>query len=470
MWSGIIVLPFMGHFHKMLSITKQVASKIMSYNKSKDIFLIYARKDEQACDIVFQILTKTGFSVWKDIYELGASDNFTESIKEAIDRAKVIIIIESAWIKENPYIQKEIKYAEQQSKKFIHIFTNNVDGQKSYRRMTFHVDFEMNDILFEEKLIFNLLTKGCVPNTKYLFEKGEELYKKANMSSLENHLDIKKLEEDAFLYMLRAADLGDESARMRIESSLWNIDITNMLSKYKLINASFIKELTENLYNRGEIIAEDETLTDVAQRGRGMECCAFKFMKRAIDLGYEGLDPRDYDWYFLDDKDFQECLDELGLSARLHPKKEPYKSPKRIESNQNPQIFISYKRETKNDVFPIKDIIEEQTKHKCWIDLDGIESDAQFANVIIKAINQAKVFLFMYSSKHTEIEDYENDWTIREINFAQKKKKRIVFVNIDGSKLTDWFELIFGTKQQIDAKSSKAMKKLCSDIQKWLSV
>lgn len=48
----------------------------------------------------------------------------------------------------------------------------------------------------------------------------------------------------------------------------------------------------------------------------------------------------------------------------------------------------------------------------------------------------------MYSSKHTEIEDYENDWTIREINFAQKKKKRIVFVNIDGSKLTDWFELI----------------------------
>ena len=198
MWSGIIVLQFMGHFHKMLSITKQVASKIMSYNKSKDIFLIYARKDEQACDIVFQILTKTGFSVWKDIYELGASDNFTESIKEAIDRAKVIIIIESAWIKENPYIQKEIKYAEQQSKKIIHIFTNNVDGQKSYRRMTFHVDFEMNDILFEEKLIFNLLTKGCVPNTKYLFEKGEELYKKARRGETierkEREVEINKIE------------------------------------------------------------------------------------------------------------------------------------------------------------------------------------------------------------------------------------------------------------------------------------
>lgn len=143
--------------------------------------------------------------------------------------------------------------------------------------------------------------------------------------------------------------------------------------------------------------------------------------------------------------------------------------PKNTDKNLS-QIFISYKRDDLDMVWSIKDIIEKHTGENCWIDLDGIESDAQFANVIIKAINQAKVFLFMYSSKHTEIEDYENDWTIREINFAQKKKKRIVFVNIDGSKLTDWFELIFGTKQQIKAKSSKAMKKLCSDIQKWLSV
>ena len=143
--------------------------------------------------------------------------------------------------------------------------------------------------------------------------------------------------------------------------------------------------------------------------------------------------------------------------------------PKNTDKNLS-QIFISYKRDDLDMVWSIKDIIEKHTGENCWIDLDGIESDAQFANVIIKAINQAKVFLFMYSSKHTEIEDYENDWTIREKNFAQKKKKRIVFVNIDGSKLTDWFELIFGTKQQINAKSSKAMKKLCSDIQKWLSV
>ena len=140
-----------------------------------------------------------------------------------------------------------------------------------------------------------------------------------------------------------------------------------------------------------------------------------------------------------------------------------------IKSNDSKGIFISYKRKDKEIVFKLKDYIEQNVGVNCWIDLDGIESDAQFANVIIKAINNAQVFLFMYSRSHTEIKDYDNDWTVREINFAQKKKKRIVFVNIDGSPLTDWFELMFGTKQQIDASSESTMYKLCEDMKEWLN-
>ena len=74
----------------------------------------------------------------------------------------------------------------------------------------------------------------------------------------------------------------------------------------------------------------------------------------------------------------------------------------------------------------------------------------------------------MYSHAHSEIEDYDTDWTVREINFAQKKKKRIVFINIDGSPLTNWFEFMFGTKQHIDASSEVLMDKLCKDLTKWL--
>lgn len=134
------------------------------------------------------------------------------------------------------------------------------------------------------------------------------------------------------------------------------------------------------------------------------------------------------------------------------------------------RIFISYKRVDKEKVFKIKDHIEAAIGEKCWIDLDGIESDAQFKNVIIKAINECEIVLFMYSKAHSKIVDFEKDWTVRELNFAQKKNKRIVFVNLDRSSLTDTFEFDYGTKQQIDALSQQALLRLIEDLKKWLGV
>ena len=135
-----------------------------------------------------------------------------------------------------------------------------------------------------------------------------------------------------------------------------------------------------------------------------------------------------------------------------------------------PRIFISYKRADKEKVFAIKDKIEAATGEKCWIDLNGIESDAQFANVIIKAIDEAEIFLFMYSKKHSKIKDYEKDWTVREISYAQAEGKRIIFVNIDKTPLTKWFKFMFSSKQQVDATSSEAFNHLLIDICRWLRI
>lgn len=46
-----------------------------------------------------------------------------------------------------------------------------------------------------------------------------------------------------------------------------------------------------------------------------------------------------------------------------------------------PRIFISYKRVDKMKVFNLKDKIEKCTGVKCWIDIDGIESDAQLFHI-----------------------------------------------------------------------------------------
>lgn len=133
-------------------------------------------------------------------------------------------------------------------------------------------------------------------------------------------------------------------------------------------------------------------------------------------------------------------------------------------------IFISYKRNDKEKVFAIKDYIEKNVGVRCWIDLNGIESDAQFVNVIMNAIDNSTVFLFMYSHSHSIIEDYETDWTVREINYAQSLKKRIVFINIDGSPFTKYFIFMFPQKQQVDATSENDKIKLCKDLKKWLKI
>ena len=134
------------------------------------------------------------------------------------------------------------------------------------------------------------------------------------------------------------------------------------------------------------------------------------------------------------------------------------------------KIFISYKRVDKQRVFELKRQIEENTGHKCWIDIDGIESDAQFVSVIMRAIKECELFLFMYSKEHSKITDYEQDWTVREIMFARKKKKRIVFVNLDGTELADWFEFMFVDKQQVDSIDSEAVVRLCADIMRWFAI
>lgn len=134
------------------------------------------------------------------------------------------------------------------------------------------------------------------------------------------------------------------------------------------------------------------------------------------------------------------------------------------------RIFISYKRVDKDKVFKIRDQIESALGEKCWIDLDGIESDAQFKNVIIKAINECEIVLFMYSKAHSKIVDFEKDWTVRELNFAQKRGKRIVFVNLDRSVLSDIFEFDYGTKQQVDGLSEESLNHLCEDLSKWIGL
>ena len=133
------------------------------------------------------------------------------------------------------------------------------------------------------------------------------------------------------------------------------------------------------------------------------------------------------------------------------------------------RIFISYKRTDYDKVVSIKDRIESELLESCWCDLDGIESRQQFRTKICNAIDNAKIVLFMYSKAHLNI-DFDNDWTIKELDYAQAKKKIVVLINIDNTPLDNLFLLDFGSKNNINISDELQFQKLLSDIRSWLRI
>ena len=111
--------------------------------------------------------------------------------------------------------------------------------------------------------------------------------------------------------------------------------------------------------------------------------------------------------------------------------------------NDHYEFFISYSRADLEQVKDIKNIIERETGAHCWMDLEDIEPNTpRFTQAIAQGINASEVFLFMRSEM-----SQNTDFTLRELNYATNRKKKVVIVNIDISPMSDEFELCYGLNQ-----------------------
>ena len=126
------------------------------------------------------------------------------------------------------------------------------------------------------------------------------------------------------------------------------------------------------------------------------------------------------------------------------------------------EVFTSYSRKDFDKVVGIKKEIDRVVGIECWMDLDGINSDAQFVDVIVSAINRHDTILFMMSeaSMHSK-------WALSELALAQKKQKRIVLVKIDDAEMPDNFFLLYNYQQQTDWNSRIHHDKLLSNLKAW---
>lgn len=128
-------------------------------------------------------------------------------------------------------------------------------------------------------------------------------------------------------------------------------------------------------------------------------------------------------------------------------------------------IFISYSRIDKNTVFPFVRRIEQELNTICWIDSEGIEGGSQFEEVIVNAIDESKVVLFMLSDS-----SINSMWTRLEVFYAEDEGKKIVPIVIDGKGLRKWFKFHFGNVDYIDIQDEEQCDKLLNNLASWIGV
>ena len=124
--------------------------------------------------------------------------------------------------------------------------------------------------------------------------------------------------------------------------------------------------------------------------------------------------------------------------------------------------FISYSRKDLKIATEIKKEIESVCKYECWMDLEGIESGDQFEDVIISAIDNSKIVIFLMSNN-----SMSSVYSKKEVRYADSIKKKIVPVSIDNSKPSGWFLFNFGGTDVIDYNNVEQKKKLFTNLVEW---
>ena len=134
-------------------------------------------------------------------------------------------------------------------------------------------------------------------------------------------------------------------------------------------------------------------------------------------------------------------------------------------SNLKHDIFISYSRKDFNEVRNLMAYFQSRIPElKCWFDITGIESGAEFEEKIISAITDSSYVLFALSDN-----SMNSTWTNAEVNYAANIGKKVIPVLLKGATLKHgWFLFKFGGIDCIDSTNELQMQKLVSNLSEWL--
>lgn len=126
------------------------------------------------------------------------------------------------------------------------------------------------------------------------------------------------------------------------------------------------------------------------------------------------------------------------------------------------KIFVSYSRKDKNEVYPIVEMLQ-QNGYECWIDKKRINSGEVFKQLIIEAINECDVFLYMMSENSVK-----SEWVKKEYCLAKRKDKKIIPVLLKGAEYCDEIMFDWADVDYIDASKSGWKKKILENLHRML--
>lgn len=120
-------------------------------------------------------------------------------------------------------------------------------------------------------------------------------------------------------------------------------------------------------------------------------------------------------------------------------------------------IYISYNSEDKERVYNLKDNIENLIEEGCC-SLTAI-NNVHDEEINSHLINICKVFILVYSSKFSLLNERERNLIIKQLRFiSSQNDKRIVLITLDILEIPEWIENVLPRQQITQLSNQKAMQ------------
>ena len=97
------------------------------------VFITHSSRDYKQSRVVVDILEKNGIGCWISERDIGAGDNYGDAIVDAIETAKVMVLVFSANANNSDEIKKEIALASQRKLTVVPIRIEDATPSKAFR-------------------------------------------------------------------------------------------------------------------------------------------------------------------------------------------------------------------------------------------------------------------------------------------------------------------------------------------------